>query len=232
MSPIPDLPGGVDTDVEVQDPPRSEYDPTARVWRIFADEYQAYDKGNFEVLRDNVDVLLVFVSLFISAVVATFVVQTSQSLQVDYSEMSAFLFYEIVNIQRAIASGVATLSVSPLNPTSIFIPSASCRCVNGLWFMNLSLCLVTALIAVLTKQWIRQYMLASSESPRGRCRIRSFRYIGFQDWRVPIIIGIPPFLLHIALAVFLAGLPSPLFSGGTTQSSFQYPTLTLDPYSR
>ncbi|KAK0445326.1 uncharacterized protein EV420DRAFT_972512 [Desarmillaria tabescens] len=190
-----------------EDSPGSECDPTARIWRIFADECQAYDKGKIEVLRDNVDVLLVFAGLF-SAVVTTFVAQTSQSLQVDYSEMSAFLLYEMVNIQRAIASGVAvdSVSASPLNPTTIFIPSASDRYVNGLWFTSLSLSLVTALVAVLAKQWIRQYMLASSETPRDRCRIRQFRYTGFQDWHVPIIIGILPFLLHIALAIFLAGL--------------------------
>ncbi len=122
--------------------------------------------------------------------------------------MSALLLYEMVNIQRAVASGVAvdSISASPLNPTSIFVPSASDRYVNGLWFMSLSLSLVTALVAVLAKQWIRQYMLAPSESPRDRCRIRQFRYIGFQAWHVPIIVGILPFLLHIALAIFLAGL--------------------------
>ncbi|KAG7453275.1 uncharacterized protein BT62DRAFT_867964, partial [Guyanagaster necrorhizus] len=190
-----------------EDSPGSECDPTARIWRMFADECQAYDEAKFQVLRDNVDVLLVFAGLF-SAVVTTFVAQTSQNLQVDYSEVSAFLLYEMVNIQRAIASGagVDSVSASPLNPTSVFIPSASDRCVNGLWFLSLSLSLVTALVAVLAKQWIRQYMLTSSEAPRDRCRIRQFRYIGFQEWHVPIIVGILPFLLHIALAMFLAGL--------------------------
>ena len=45
-----------------EDSPGSECNPAARVWRILADECQAYDKGKIEVLRDNVDVLLVFVS--------------------------------------------------------------------------------------------------------------------------------------------------------------------------
>ncbi|KAK0493419.1 hypothetical protein EDD18DRAFT_1078554, partial [Armillaria luteobubalina] len=125
----------------------------ARVWQTVANECQAYDKEKIEGLGDNVDVLLVFAGLF-SAVVTTFVAQTSQSLQVDYSQMSAFLLYEMVNVQRAVASGVAvdTISASPLNPTSIFVPSTSDRYVNGLWFMSLSLSLVTALVAVLAKQ--------------------------------------------------------------------------------
>ncbi len=74
-----------------------------------------------EESRDTVDVLLVFVSdwtarwltrtninckagLF-SAVVTTFIVQTSQNLQVSYSQMSALLLFELVSVQRAIARG-------------------------------------------------------------------------------------------------------------------------------
>ncbi|KAK0492189.1 hypothetical protein EDD18DRAFT_1012510, partial [Armillaria luteobubalina] len=40
-----------------------------------------------------------------SAVVMTFVAQSSQSLQVDYVATSASLLYESVLVQRAFASG-------------------------------------------------------------------------------------------------------------------------------
>ncbi|KAK0445328.1 uncharacterized protein EV420DRAFT_1277072, partial [Desarmillaria tabescens] len=190
-----------------EDPPGSECSPTARVWRMFIDECQSFDAERIGGLKENVEVLLVFAGLF-SAVVATFVAQTSQNLQADYSEISALLLFEMVNIQRAIINGVAisTVPASPLNPNSLFIPTTSDIWVNGLWFVSLSLSLITALVAVLAKQWIRQHMLPSSGTPRDRCRIRQFRYVGFEAWHVPLIVGILPFLLHISLAVFLAGL--------------------------
>ncbi|KAK0435038.1 hypothetical protein EV421DRAFT_1988172 [Armillaria borealis] len=190
-----------------EDPPGSECGPMARIWRIFLDECQEFDAGRIEILRDSVDVLLVFAGLF-SAAVTTFVAQTSQSLQTDYTKISAYLLYESVSIQRAVASGVAVsfVPVSPLNPTTAFVASTSDRWVNGLWFTSLSLSLITALVAVLAKQWMRQHMLASSGTPRDRARIRQFRYMGFEAWHVPVIIGILPSLLHISLTIFLAGL--------------------------
>ncbi|KAK0445312.1 uncharacterized protein EV420DRAFT_1768045 [Desarmillaria tabescens] len=191
-----------------EDPLGSECGPMARVWGIFLDECQEFDAGRLETLQDSVDVLLVFAGLF-SAVVTTFVVQTSQSLQADYTKISSYLLYEAVSIQRAMATGVAVSSIpmSPLNPTTTFVASTSDRWVNGLWFTSLSLSLVTALVAVLAKQWIRQHMLASSgTTPRDRARIRQFRYMGFEAWNVPAIIGILPSLLHISLTIFLVGL--------------------------
>ncbi|KAG7443307.1 uncharacterized protein BT62DRAFT_935245 [Guyanagaster necrorhizus] len=50
------------------------------------------------------DVLTVFAGLF-SAVVTTFVAQTSQSLQVDYGQVTASLLFELTDIQRAAVNG-------------------------------------------------------------------------------------------------------------------------------
>ncbi|KAK0478894.1 hypothetical protein IW261DRAFT_193245 [Armillaria novae-zelandiae] len=44
----------------------------------------------------------------------------------------------------------------------------------------------------------------SSSSERGR--IRHARYMGLEKWRVSIIIGLLPILLHVSLGLFLAGL--------------------------
>ncbi len=177
-----------------------------------------------EESRDNVDVLLVFVSpysrfsyivakicprrVFFSAVVTTFVVQTSQSLQPDYAAMSASLLYESVLVQRAIANGssVNTIAPSPLNPTIAFVPATTDVWVNGLWFTSLFLSLTTALVAVLVKQWLHHYVALPSGTPRDRSLTRQFRYAGFQKWHVQVIIGLLPVLMHLALAIFLVGL--------------------------
>ncbi|PBK97129.1 hypothetical protein ARMGADRAFT_1077230 [Armillaria gallica] len=184
-----------------------EMGPNARVFRTYVDERAIHDANMVEESRDGVDVLLVFAGLF-SAVVTTFVAQTSQSLQADFTEMSANLLFEMINIQRAIASGASldTVAPSPLNPNITFIASMTSVWVNGLWFTSLALSLTTALVSVLVKQWLHHYMALPSGTPRERCLLQQFRFAGLQKWHVLVIIGLLPVLMHTALAIFFVGL--------------------------
>ncbi|KAF9024482.1 hypothetical protein BDZ89DRAFT_1162207, partial [Hymenopellis radicata] len=56
-----------------------EMGPMVRVWKTFLEEYSKFDSDMVEDWRDALDVLLVFAGLF-SAVVSTFVAQSSQTL--------------------------------------------------------------------------------------------------------------------------------------------------------
>ncbi|KAJ6540736.1 hypothetical protein B0H19DRAFT_873110, partial [Mycena capillaripes] len=78
--------------------------------------------------------------------------------------------------------------------------------VNGLWFTSLALSLTTALLAVLAKQWLRQYSAFITGSARERALIRQFRYASFDKWGVQFIIGLLPTVLHLSLFLFMAGL--------------------------
>ncbi|KAK0238845.1 hypothetical protein EDD85DRAFT_522024 [Armillaria nabsnona] len=180
-----------------------EMGPLARVWRTYLEECGPFDLEMVEGWRDALDVLLVFAGLF-SAVVTTFVAQTSQSLQVDYGQVTATLLIELIDVQRSAANGSFVNDIPRSDLT--FRPSTSDSWVNGLWFTSLSLSLSTALFAVLTKQWIHQYMSVPSGTPRDRCRLRQFRYTGLQRWGVDLIIGLLPALMSASLAVFLVGL--------------------------
>ncbi|KAK0239628.1 hypothetical protein EDD85DRAFT_456855 [Armillaria nabsnona] len=190
-----------------EDPIYAETAPNARVWRTHQAESEIHDANMVEEIRDNVDVLLVFAGLF-SAVVTTFVVQTSLNLQADYAQVSASLLFELVLVQRAIANGspVNTVPVSSLNPQTAFVPAATDVWVNGLWFTSLFLSLTTALVAVLVKQWLHHYVVLPSGTPRDRCFVRQYRFLGFQKWRVEVIVGVLPVLMHLALALFFIGL--------------------------
>ncbi|KAK0196853.1 hypothetical protein F5146DRAFT_1129660 [Armillaria mellea] len=183
-----------------------EMGPNARVFRTCIDERRIYNANMVKEARDGVDVL-VFAGLF-SAVVTTFVAQTSQSLQVDYTEMSANLLFEMINIQCAIASGTSldTIAPSPLNPNTLFIASTTSIWVNGLWFTSLALSLTTALVSVLVKQWLHHYMALPSGTPREQSLLQQFQFAGLQKWHVLVIIGLLPVLMHTALAIFFVGL--------------------------
>ncbi|KAK0455226.1 uncharacterized protein EV420DRAFT_589223 [Desarmillaria tabescens] len=75
--------------------------PNARVWRTYEDDSTIYDTNMVEECRDNIDVLLIFVSLRLklsllafvnenlSAAITTFVVQICQDLR---RHVSVFAF--------------------------------------------------------------------------------------------------------------------------------------------
>ncbi|SJL12956.1 uncharacterized protein ARMOST_16391 [Armillaria ostoyae] len=80
------------------------------------------------------------------AEVTTFVVQTSQSLQLDYTQVTVSLLYGLTNVQRAAANGA--LEHLTYESTD-----------SGL---QVSLCLATELLAVLLKEWIHRYSAVPS----------------------------------------------------------------------
>ncbi|KAL0959294.1 hypothetical protein HGRIS_014559 [Hohenbuehelia grisea] len=186
-----------------EDPIYEELSENARVWRVYLDEAAAFDADLVEKASDGLDHLLIFAGLF-SAIVTTFVVQTSQSLSTDHAAVSTSLLLELVSIQRAMADGTSVTSIPPTDTT--FRPSRSDIWVNGLWFISLTLSLSTASFTVLVKQWLHQYTAITSGTPRDRSLIRQYRYDGLLKWRVPTIISLLPELLRIALTSFLAGL--------------------------
>ncbi|KAK0489959.1 hypothetical protein EDD18DRAFT_561564 [Armillaria luteobubalina] len=190
------------------DPYGQKMSDKARIWSIYLDEAANFDADMLAEWRDTIDVLLVFAGLF-SAVLTTFVVQTSQNMQPDYSQASTFLLLEILKATALNGSQTAI----PSSPTDLFSPSRSDEWLNSLWFVSLTLSLIAALVAVLIKQWLHQYVaVVSDSSARDRARIRHMRFAGLQTWQVPVIIELLPVLLHVSLALFFAGLAIFLFS--------------------
>ncbi|KAK0489964.1 hypothetical protein EDD18DRAFT_1080685 [Armillaria luteobubalina] len=194
------------------DPPGQEMSKNAWIWPIYNEEAADFNANMLAEWQDTIDVLLVFTGLF-SAVLTTFVVQTSQNMQPDYNEASTLILFEIL---KATVSNGSQISI-PSSPTDFFSPSPSDEWINSLWFVSLTLSLITALVAVLVKQWLHQYVaIVSDSSPRDHARIRHMRYARLQTWQVPMIIGLLPFLLHVSLALFFVGLTIFLFSLGTS----------------
>ena len=87
-----------------------------------------------------------------------------------------------------------------------FRPSASALWINGFWFSSLACSLITASLGILVKQWLREYMLHDSLSPRAEFRVRNFRYTGLVQGRVFELAALLPVLLQCALLLFFIGL--------------------------
>jgi len=199
-----------------------ELGPNARVWKVYIDETDIADK---EYIGDNnatLDGILIFVSrtpsiywpsshfekasLF-SAIVATFVTQSYQSLVGDPQAKLESLLTELITVQRVASNGSLVNDVPSFETmTTPFVPSSTDMWINGLWFISLVLSLLTAFIGVLAKQWLYQYIAVTSGSPQERALVRQARNLGLQEWHVPMLIAILPLILHISLALFFSGL--------------------------
>ncbi|KAF5393111.1 hypothetical protein D9757_001156 [Collybiopsis confluens] len=184
-----------------EDPIFRETGPNARVWRTYLAESAIFDENMIGEVREGLDSLLVFAGLF-SAVVTSFLLEASQYLQTDYTRVSADLRFQLVSQQNNGMTG----SFLALDPGKNFVPDARDVWVNGLWAVSLTFSLVVALASVLIKQWLRRYLAFHSGTPAERSHLRQYRFMGFKTWQVSTIVGSLPVIMHLSLALFLAGL--------------------------
>ncbi|KAK7461058.1 hypothetical protein VKT23_008987 [Stygiomarasmius scandens] len=177
--------GNRDHDYEKKYPPDpigGEVSDDARVWKVYLDEAERYDDEMLKGFQATIDTLLVFAALF-SAVVTTFVIQTSQVLQPDYTQITAHLLLEQIQLLRA-AGNVTAINEVP--PSSLGLESTSFSTtdlwINGLFFASLSLSLAVALASVLVKQWLQYYNSPISGSTKDCALMRQSRFEGFSKW--------------------------------------------------
>ncbi|KAK0226870.1 hypothetical protein EDD85DRAFT_777457, partial [Armillaria nabsnona] len=187
--------------------PLEETAPTSSIWRAYLDESLIYDNEMLGNQRGQVNILLVFAGLF-SAIVSTFITQLSENLQPDYQQLSAYLLFDQINIQYAIANGTSLdrITTSGADPTAHFTPKYLDSWINALWLTSLTLSLSTALFAMLADEWYCHYLSPVSGDPQVRSRTRHLRYKGLLNWRVSSCIGLLPLMLHLSLFLFFVGL--------------------------
>lgn len=109
-------------------------------------------------------------------------------------------------------------------PVTVFRPPKNAVRVNVLWFASLTLSLVSASLAILVKQWLREYLSGDHTSPQVLLRVRHFRIPGFRAWGVFEIAAVVPLLQQICLALFLIGL---CFFTADVHSDIGYTTLPI-----
>ena len=84
------------------------------------------------------------------------------------------------------------------------VPASSIR-INVLWFISLVLSLTTALIGIVSLQWLREHRrYPNTLSSRDKFAIFNMRKEGLTAWYVPQIISSLPVLLQLALVLFFA----------------------------
>ncbi|RPD65290.1 hypothetical protein L227DRAFT_487523, partial [Lentinus tigrinus ALCF2SS1-6] len=165
------------------------------MWAMYLQQTTPGDKEDMEAWNVDLDSDLIFAALF-SAVLTTFIVESSKSLQPDNSE----------ELLRAILLQVQTSRNGTTVVPAPFKLAPSAVRVNVYWFCSLVISLSAALIAILAKQWLNYLHAGLSPIPATRARYRQFRIEGTQKWRLPSVISFIPIMLHISLLLFFVGL--------------------------
>ena len=144
-----------------------------------------------------------------SGIVTAFNIEAYKLLQADPSQVSIQLL-QLISQQLAQGSNVTTTMSVPTGKNAFKPPTQSIR-INALWFSSLICSLFSALMCIMVKQWLREYLAIFPPSPRHNVRFRQYRYDGLIAWRVPEIMALLPILLEFSLLLFLVGLVDFLF---------------------
>ncbi|TCD68392.1 60S ribosomal protein L20 [Steccherinum ochraceum] len=180
---------------------------SAEGWATLSKTMTEYDEVKIKDCKEDMDTLLVFAGLF-SAVLTAFVIELYRALQPDPTQMAYLLLTQMsqqlnsFTVSSGFVNSTHPLTISP--PT--FSPSISSVRINILWFCSLVCSLVTASVAMLIKQWLREYQSQENISPRSRSRIRYWRNRGLTQFRVLELAAFLPLLLQLALMLFFGGL--------------------------
>ncbi|KAI0784524.1 hypothetical protein C8Q75DRAFT_894496 [Abortiporus biennis] len=196
-------------------------------WTKVSEALTKYDRRKISDYKEDIDTLLVFAGLF-SAVLTAFVIEVYKGLNEDPATVSSQVLFQI---SRQLSSfqinGAFTNSTIPAATPVPFTRSRTTTVINTLWFLSLSFSLITASLAMLVKQWLREYMAFGSLSAHAHVQIRFYRNTGLIKYRVFEIAAFLPLLLQASLALFFTGLGIFLYDLDHTLARIIVPFLIL-----
>ncbi|KAI0259462.1 hypothetical protein BC834DRAFT_631459 [Gloeopeniophorella convolvens] len=185
-------------------------DSSAQLWSVVLSEGEKYDKILAESWKGDMDGILIFAGLF-SAAVAAFIIEVYKRLSQDSGDTTAQALTQIS--QQLAASAAGSQPPLPAFSQQPFEAPRAILHVNILWFLSLILSISCALAATLVQQWSRRYILTTQlpSSPQRRARVRTYLFKGVRKFKLGTIANAVPFLLHISVFLFFAGLVIFLF---------------------
>jgi hypothetical protein len=142
----------------------------------------------------------------IIAVLASFVIDTSQQLKPDPADVTHKL---LIAIYDQLAAQANNTSIAPVDTHKILThldPKDLHHAIlcNALLYSSLGLCSVAAVLALAAKLWVTSYgeRVSSGETLHEKAKARQKAYSGVVVWRMRAVIQSLPLILLIALVVF------------------------------
>ncbi|KAF8487749.1 hypothetical protein F5888DRAFT_1758882, partial [Russula emetica] len=178
-------------------------DSEDNMWNIYLGEVEEDDRRIIDAWKEDADSFLVFAGL-LSAIVGAFIVEFYKKLSPDSGDQTVALLGQISQQLANFPSG--NYSNMAIRPS----PSGSMAWVrvNAMWLISLVFSLISAMIATQLQQWGRRYIETPKvpSKPNHRARVRWFLFLGTDVYKVRLLIGVAPTLLHLSVYLFLAGL--------------------------
>uniref|UniRef100_A0A0W0EWC8 DUF6535 domain-containing protein n=1 Tax=Moniliophthora roreri TaxID=221103 RepID=A0A0W0EWC8_MONRR len=169
-------------------------------WAALLETVNKYDEDMVKNWKEDIDTLLVFAGLF-SAVVTAFAIESYQWLSEDPEDTTIVLLTQISQQLRDPNMNVTR------SDSETFHPDASLVLINCFWFLSLILALMSGLLALLCKQWLREHTRDThTRTVTEALALRQLRRDSLEKWRVPQLVATTPVLLEVALLLFFAGL--------------------------
>lgn len=129
----------------------------------------------------------------------SFIIESYKTLQPDPQITTVDLLRQLV----AQNNGTIMPAVDVLASDTPFKPAFSDVLQNSALFASLICSLLAAAMGILYKEWLREYAHGLPDDPREFLRVRQFRHIGMQRWRMrKILLGIA-ILLQLGVAFFI-----------------------------
>lgn len=135
-----------------------------------------------------------------AAFLSAFLIELLGRLEEDPKDIiQDILIYQTLMMRNA--------SLGPYEP-STFSPPGHIVAVNALFYASLSLMLLAAFIAMLIKNWVREFDrgLRGMSISEQRAKTREFRYQGLVHWKLSGMVAILPILIQLSLLLFFIGL--------------------------
>ncbi|CUA77037.1 Putative uncharacterized oxidoreductase YDR541C [Saccharomyces cerevisiae S288c] [Rhizoctonia solani] len=180
-----------------------ELHPDSTIWQLYQEESKDHDKSLVEDRDKSLDVLLIYAGLF-SSILAGFVMDSKNLLQQDTAAISLDILLILARSQQFLSSN-SSQPGPPIEYPS-FTPMPSARLINILWFLALVISLSTALMAMLAKEWLHNFISHTPASPHAHALLHQERLRALKDAHALGIIDSLPTVLHLALLLFSVGL--------------------------
>ncbi|KZO99211.1 hypothetical protein CALVIDRAFT_477485, partial [Calocera viscosa TUFC12733] len=203
--------------------PEPDKSDNAEIWRTYVEEADKHDAALMKRWNEGIDVFLLFTGLF-SAILSAFLVLAWPALQPDSSQATSDALAAISQQLLLLSSGLS-MNASAAYQTPSFTPPRWALAVNCLWFTSLFVSLLTAVLAMLVKEWLSAYNDGVALVPLERAKQRQMRYDGLIKWNVPSIVSLLPLAIHLAVFLFLLGLV--VFAWPVNNGLFALMTLLL-----
>ncbi|KAI0640337.1 hypothetical protein C8Q77DRAFT_1153197 [Trametes polyzona] len=170
-------------------------------WSQVVESLEDRDGELVRAWADQADGLVTFAALF-SAVITSFIIQSSMALKPDSQMLAVVLLNEIV----AGLHGATLPSIDISTHFAPFKPALSDVLQNSALLASLICSLLAAGMGIFYKEWLREYVRGMPTNPRMRVRVREHRHQGLLKWRMQAIISGISLFLQLGVALFIAAI--------------------------